>query len=110
MSKLQITGVVLLSIIALVVLLFFFGALDLSFTKWYAPKKENIRREVFEETKSYVHGKQQMLGKLYGEWQDAAYDEREAIEATIKMQIADIEADDISNETLREFLIQVRGY
>ena len=110
MSPFKITVIVLLCIVGLFLILFISGAMDLSFTKWYAPKKENIRREVFENTKSYVHGQQQLLGKLYGEWQDTDYDGKKAIEATIKMQIADVNAEDISNETLRDFLVKTRGY
>jgi len=110
MSKIKIAEITLLIIIGLTALLFFTGTLNLTFTKWYTPKKENIRREVFEETKSYVHGQTQQLAKYYSEWQNAEIKDRAVIEELIKMQIADLDANNVSNVKLRNFLIKTRGY
>lgn len=41
------------------------GLFDLRF---WAPKREVARREVFENTPSFVHGKRQYLTRLHAEW------------------------------------------
>ena len=65
MTKGQIVLWIVIGIVAIFILMFAFGAFDLGFTKWYSPKKANIERSVFEETKSYVHGQTQLLAKFY---------------------------------------------
>ena len=50
---------------------FFLNAMGwVSFDFW-APKYENTRRTVFEESASHVHGKRQYLTRLWGEWKQA---------------------------------------
>lgn len=112
MTKGKIALWVTIGLATIFILMFVFGAFDLTFSKWYAPKKANIERSVFEETKSFVHGQTQLLAKLYGEWNDpdTGFEDKTAIEELIKMQIADLSAENVSNETLRKFLIKTRGY
>jgi hypothetical protein len=96
------------SIITIIVLLF---CLELGGVYWFgffAPMKENVRREVFENTKSYVHGKIQDLAKLYREYQSS--DDREALEAVIRSQFAEFDTKHVRSHELRQFLINVRGY
>ena len=81
---------------------------ELVFTRFFAPKRENVRREVFEETKSYVHGKTQDLAKYYEEYQKA--EDKEAIASIIKMRFAEFDAEAINNYKLKQFLISVRGF
>jgi hypothetical protein len=85
--------------------------LELGGVAWFGffePMKENVRREVFENTKSYVHGKIQDLAKLYREYQSS--EDRGALEAVVRSQFAELDANHIQSHELRRFLTNVRGY
>ena len=71
--------------------------------------RQDVKREIFEESKSYTHGKIQDLSKYYREWTTKP-DDRESIESLIRMQFADFDEQNIRNLQLREFLIKVRGF
>lgn len=47
------------------------NALGLFSYRLWAPEREEARREVYEETPSFVHGKRQYLTRLHMEWQRA---------------------------------------
>jgi hypothetical protein len=106
MSKFKIAGIVVL-ILALPLL---FGLYELGLFKFLEPKRENVRREVFENTKSYLHGVQQDLGKYYLEYQSSDESGKAAIRATIQMRFAEVDEDKLQNEDLRNFLVNMRGY
>ena len=78
--------------------------------KFFEPKKENIRREIFENTKSYTHGKIQDLAKLYQEYQKADPDGKETIKTLVQSQFSDFDAEKINNYKLQIFLTNMRGY
>lgn len=100
-----------LFIVAFLVLLFALELIGLQWTRFFAPKRENIRREVFENTKSYTHGKIQDLSKYYGEYQKADnVEDKAAIASLIKMQFAEFDEKKINNAKLKQFLINTRGY
>lgn len=106
MKKWQIT----LIVIGVLVIPIFFGAYELGMMKVFMPAKENIRRGVFENTKSYMHGVQQDLGKYFLEYQKADESGKEAIRATILMRFAEVDANKLQNDHLKRFLISTRGY
>jgi len=101
--------IVLLSICGLIVP-FLIGLYSLGMFKFFAPKTQNIQREVFEDTKSYLHGVQQDLGKYYLEYQKADDAGKGAIRATIQMRFAEVDADKLQSARLRSFLTTTRGY
>ena len=86
------------------------GLLDLAYFRFFAPKKENIRREVFENTKSYTHGKAQDLAKYFEEYSKADANEKESIRQLILMNFAQFDETKITNNKLRSFLVTMRGY
>ena len=97
--------------VGFLVLMFVLQLAGLEWFKFFQPRKENIRREVFEATKSYTHGKIQDLGKYYEEYQSTDNPEdKTAIEAVIKMRYAEFDETKINSATLRSFLIRTRGY
>ena len=108
MPKSKIALIVFLCAISIVALSFFFGGLDLALMKTFLPAKENVRREVFENTKSYTHGKIQDLAKYYEEYQNT--EDKEAVAAIIKMRFSDFDAEKINSLKLKSFLLNVRGY
>jgi len=101
----------LFGVVVLIVLMFGAGVLNLEWSKFFAPRKENIRREVFENTKSYTHGKIQDLAKYYDEYRKCEdLSEKTAIEGVIKMQFANFDASVITSQQLKSFLISTRGF
>lgn len=99
-----------LIVIGILIIPAFIGLYELGMMKFFMPKKENIRREVFENTKSYLHGVQQDLGKYYNEYQSADDPGKQAIRATIKMRFAELDESKLQSPQLRSFLRQTRGY
>jgi len=110
MSKTKIGFIFIGCVVILIGLTFAFEALDIVKFGLFEPKRENIKREVFENTKSYVHGVIQDLGKYYDEYRKADTGEKQAISEVIKMRFTEFEADKIPNQKLKEFLVEVRGY
>lgn len=101
----------ILGVIALFALIWGLAYHELVFTRFFRPRQENVRREVFEETKSYVHGKVQDLAKYYEEYQKAETPEdKQAVEGIIKMRFAEFDANVINNYQLKQFLISIRGF
>jgi hypothetical protein len=87
-------------------------ALSLGGIYWYRfiePKREEARREVFEETRSYNQGKIQQLAKYRMEYSTADEEGKEIIASTIKHQFADFPIDHLPTE-LQNFLRTTRGY
>ena len=64
----KIVGISLLVIIGLIGLSWGGTALGLLHMKVFEPKRQNIQREIFENTQSYVEGKRQEAIKDYKEW------------------------------------------
>jgi hypothetical protein len=77
---------------------------------FFAPKKENIRRHVFENTQSYVQGKIQDLSN-YKLQMDTTKDpaSKAAIQAVIRSQFANFDINQCPDE-LKAFLQAERGY
>jgi hypothetical protein len=110
MKTLKVIGISMASLVLLISLLFGFGVLDLEFTKFYSPRKQNIERTVYENTKSYSHGKIQALTKYYSEYQSASDDEKLTIQGIIEMEFASFDENHITNFKLKSFLIRMRGF
>jgi hypothetical protein len=110
MGKGKIILSVLGGLAAIIVLTFVLELFGLGMFKFFEPKRENIRREVFENTKSYLHGIQQDLGKYHLEYQKANTDDRAAIKSTIRMRFAEVDVAKLQSPQLRTFLTNMRGY
>ena len=63
MNTLKIVGLSLLCLVVIIALKFAFGWVDVGYTKTVGKAQENARREVFEQSQSYVEGKRQELTK-----------------------------------------------
>lgn len=109
-GKLKVFGISVSVLIGLFVLIFIIGLAGLGYYKFFGPKTENVRREIFENTKSYVQGVQQDLGKYYLEYQKADDDGKSAIRATIQMRFAEVDPNKLQSVQLQSFLIKMRGY
>ena len=102
-------GITLLVLIGIVGITFFTDALGLTEIKIFGVKTENVRREVFEQSQSYVEGKRQELTKYRLEYmrsKDPA--ERRAIQATILQSMANFDEDKLPPD-LQGFLDQLKN-
>lgn len=98
--------VMLVTIIALIVgVLVSWGGLQ--FYKFFAPKYENVRREVFENTRSYNQAKVQELAKYRLEYlKSDSEGVRQAIASTIRHRFADFDRSKLPYE-LSQFLNEI---
>ena len=91
------TGALLL----FVILMFVLSAVGLVHFKIFAPRYESAKREVFEETKSYVYGAVQDLAKYKYEWEQGDEVKRRAIENVVRVRFANFPPEKINNPQLR---------
>ena len=80
----RIALIIIASIIGLFALIFAANEFEIFGTRFWGVRKENARREVFEQTQSYYDGKRQQLAKYHHEWIKADNDSKIAVEATIR--------------------------
>jgi hypothetical protein len=92
MSKGKITGLAIVCFVGIIGLTWIIQGHDFFFYKFWAPKYENVKREVFENTKSYKQGVQQELTNAYTSYYKTGVSEseRESIAAVALQQIADL--------------------
>lgn len=96
-------------IIAFVAFIFAANEFEIFGTRFWGVIKANAKREVFEQSQSYVEGKRQDLIKLHHEWNDATQEDRIAIEATIIMTFANFDESKLSDfPDLYDFLKTVK--
>jgi hypothetical protein len=111
MERFKIVALSVLGLVGALVFVFLMGLYGLGWQKFFLPKQENIRREVFEQTQSYTHGKIQDLAKYYEEYNKAENpNDREAIRSLIIMRFAEFDRSKIRSGELRRFLTNTRGY
>jgi hypothetical protein len=80
----------ILGFFALIVLV---NEFEIAGVKFWGVRKENARREVFEQTQSYVEGKRQDLIKYHHEWVNASDEDKIAIEFTIRQSFSQFSED-----------------
>jgi hypothetical protein len=103
------TLITLGSVIGLLALIFLANELEIFGTKFWGVRKENAKREVFEQSQSYVEGKRQELTKYHHEWINADSADKISIEYTIRSSFANFDENQIQSADLRDFLIKTRS-
>jgi hypothetical protein len=68
----------LVTVLAVTLVSFWLGGLSFLNLKFVEPEKENIRREIFENTQSYSHGKIQNLSRLRLEYKTSKDEDHKA--------------------------------
>lgn len=86
-----------------------FGWIGVHQTKTIGKAQENARREVFEQTQSYVGGKIQELSKLKHEWNRSDEDGKIAIESIVRSSFANFDETKIRDPDIYSFLQSVRS-
>ena len=69
-----------LGVLAFLALIVVVNEFEIAGLKFWGVRKENVRREIFEQTQSYVEGKRQDLIKYHHEWVNASDEDKIAIE------------------------------
>lgn len=92
----------------LVALAFAFGIGGLEWARYFGPRREAVRRDVFKETRSYNEGKEQELIKLRLEYLRASADDKPVIASTIRLSFADYNEDLLDSAELRQFLRTIK--
>lgn len=101
----KIIGYTILTIILLTATVFAINEWEIFGIKFWGVRKENARREVFEQTQSYVQGKRQELGKYYHEYQTADSASKKSIEAVIRVQFVNFDDTKLNDSpVLQSFL------
>lgn len=88
----RMVGIGLLVVLALLGVTWLAQGNDFFLYKVFSPRREAVRREVFENTPSYVNGKRQYLARLHHEWENADAGHREAICALARSEAATVDA------------------
>ena len=95
-------------IIGLFAIIFLTNEFEIFGIKFWGVRKENAKREVFENTQSYVESKRQELVKLHHEWSmTKEADEKRIIENSIRHNFANFNADKIQDPELHNFLVGI---
>lgn len=103
----KVVGFVVLFFVVFLVSAWLFQGNDFFMYKIFAPKYEQVRRETFEQTKSYNQGVAQELNKQYTEYQSASDAGKQAIAAVVLHQVADYDVEKLPPH-LRQFVNQLR--
>lgn len=96
----------LIGFLALILVLTFAGnGIEFINFKFWAPKTENVKRKVFENTQSYVEGKRQDLSNYHHQWVVAKDPvEKGAIESVVRQQFSNVGSDVIIDQDLYQWM------
>ena len=98
-------GIIVGAVLLVFVLMLGLDYSGLMWDSFIGPKRENVRREIFEQTKSYNQGMQQDLIKAMHDYKMTKDpQEKEAIKAMVRHQMADYKESKISDSELNGFL------
>lgn len=89
---------VLGGIVLLVAVLWGLSAIGWTHYRFWAPKMQEARREVFVNTPSYVLGKNQFLTRLHYEWETGDPEHRASVCATARNEAATIDPEHLMPE------------
>lgn len=87
-----------------------FTVIGIQIKKQFGVENANVDREIYEESKSYVHGKIQDLAKYYEEYQKADEQGKKVIRNMIQINFAEFDSKHINNDKLKIFFIEMRGF
>ena len=107
--KTKVTLSIVGAFLALFALIFVVNEFQIFGIKFWGVRTENAKREVFEQTQSYVEGKRQELIKYHHEWMNTPEDGRLALEAVIRQSFANLDASKITDPDLYDFLRRIKN-
>lgn len=96
-------------LVLLIVLAFALNLGGLEWSRFFGPRREAVRRDVFKQTRSYNEGKEQELIRYRRQYLLAKSDEDKAVLAsTIRLTFADYDETLLDSMELRTFLEQIK--
>lgn len=95
---------IVIGVLCIVAFIFLINEFSIFGIKFWGKRTENAKREVFEQTQSYVEGKRQELVKYHHEWMLASPEDKKTIEATVRMSFANFDENKIEQPELFDFL------
>jgi hypothetical protein len=90
--------------------LFVLGSGGVIYTYTIGAWQKDAERVVHENTRSYVHGKQQELAKMYREYTSGDEATKAGIKAAIQASFAEFDESKIQSQQLKEWLVSQRGF
>src|SRR3989344_4552992 len=106
-DALKIFGIALLVVVAVYVLGFFATGGNLAIYRFWAPQFEDARREVFEQTASYVQGKNTYIARLRAEYETAEGDQKESLRRLVLSEAETIDERNLTSSN-RAFVNSLR--
>ena len=104
----RIVGGAVLAVVLLVGLPWVFVGNDFFLYRYFAPKQEAVRRQVFENTKSYRQGMVQELQNMQFQYEQAAEAQKPGLRSIILHRAADVPPDALTPD-LVAFLARLRS-
>lgn len=101
-------GVVVLGVVAFLGLIALLQGEDFFLYRYFAPKYEQVRRETFEQTKSYNQGMVQELQNMQFQYEQADAGHKPALAAIILHRAADYDESRLPGD-LRTFIHSLRA-
>ncbi len=95
-TAMRVIAGVILAVILVVGITIGGQALGLWSYSFFAPKYENARREVFENTQSYIESKRQSLTNYYDDFRKADNTEKLAIRKLMLQEFANFEIENLT--------------
>ena len=81
---------------------------DFFLYKYFAPKTENVRRNVFENTQSYVEGKIQNIGQECFAYKSAQGSQKTALAGEIRDEAATVDFNELPTDE-QNCILEARG-
>ena len=103
----KVVGIVILAIILILGLTWIGQGNDFFLYKVFAPKREEVRREVFEQTKSYQQGMVQDLRRMQREYVTADEEHKAALASVILHTAADFPEEEMPAD-VAQFINQLK--
>lgn len=103
----KLFGFVFLILVAFYVLGFFATGGSLAIYRFWAPKIEDARREVFEQTQSYVQGKNTYISRLRLQYEFTKGGQRESLRRLVLSEAATIAEENLT-PTNRVFISSLK--
>lgn len=98
----------IVGLVGLMLIGWIFAGNDFFMYKFFAPRQEAVRRQVYEQTKSYRQGSVQRLNTLCVQISDADGDHKPMLQAVVAQEFAEWDTDDVP-DYLRRCLTAARG-
>ena len=104
----KLTALIVASMLAVLGLSWVVMGNEFFLYKFFAPKQEQVRREVFEQTKSYRQGMIQELENMQFQYVQADDEHKKALKFMILHRAADFPQDDMPSD-LRSFVQSLKS-